>query len=378
MSKKKIAIIARTVGLEYDDRIRKEAIALSHDYEIFIYVNFTDNRDECGVTSYGVAYRSFSLKSRKILPQSKMLALKAIEFYLRVLPFLSSYDYIWAHEEYTFLFPLLYKKNRCVWDLHEIPAWFLSKPMRPVFSMIERKSIRVLHANEFRIRYLFSEGLIDRERKHGYLHNYPDREYLSGSLEDQGYGVFLEWLCGEDYVYLQGLSTPRRYPINSIESVLSASKLKILVVGRFDKESFNYLKHKYSDFEDRVYCLGMVDQLLTAKYLKNAKFSIILYDTKSANNRFCEPNRLYQALALKVPVIVGCNEPMSLVVDQLQVGVALSTDGEALEEIQSAVQEILKNYSIYKNGSVSASQKFLWDHSEVLDQSGLMVLDSLQ
>ena len=55
MGELRIAVIARTVGLEFDDRIRKQCIALQKIAELFIYVNFADNRKECGVTSYGGA-----------------------------------------------------------------------------------------------------------------------------------------------------------------------------------------------------------------------------------------------------------------------------------------------------------------------------------
>jgi len=52
MSKKKIAVIARAIGLEHDDRIRKECISLSKIGEVKIFVNFVNNKKESGITSY--------------------------------------------------------------------------------------------------------------------------------------------------------------------------------------------------------------------------------------------------------------------------------------------------------------------------------------
>ena len=73
---KNIAVIAKTKGLEFDDRIRKECIALSKKYHVTIFVVFDDNRQEEGITSYGIKYKSFRIKTRDILPQSKFLLIK--------------------------------------------------------------------------------------------------------------------------------------------------------------------------------------------------------------------------------------------------------------------------------------------------------------
>jgi len=145
-NKKKIAVVCRTVGLEYDDRIRKECISLSKIAQVKIFVTFENNIEEEGVTSYGIPYKSFALTSRKKFTSGHFLLFKAFEFYIKARKPLKKYDLIWAHEEYTFMFALFIKKNKLIWDLHEIPKYFRKIYMKPVFQFIEKRSKHIIHA----------------------------------------------------------------------------------------------------------------------------------------------------------------------------------------------------------------------------------------
>ena len=133
MERKKIAFVLRTVGLEYDDRVRKECITLARSADLTIFALFSNNREEEGITSYGIPYKSFHLVTREKLPSGKFLFFKALEFYFRVIRHLKGFDLIWAHEVYTVLFPLLAGKNKFIWDLHEIPAPFNRPILRNIF-----------------------------------------------------------------------------------------------------------------------------------------------------------------------------------------------------------------------------------------------------
>jgi|TARA_Y200000002_G_scaffold383109_1_gene403281 hypothetical protein len=361
---KKIAIVAKTAGLEYDDRIRKESIALSKENDVCIYVVFDDNRHESGITSYGIKYRSFSLRSRKIFPQSKFLIIKALEYYFVVKKYLKNADFVWAHEEYSFLFPLLVKKNKCIWDLHEIPKFFNNFIMKKVFHFIEKRAYKIIHANEYRIKYLISEKTIQFKNKHTYLNNFPDRIFLESKCEDEKFLKFKKWLNESDYIYLQGLSYPQRNPINTIESVIR-SRSKAIVVGNIDSKAYKYLKNKYPNFNKYIFETGMVDQLNITKYIDKSKFTIIIYDSSSPNNIFCEPNRLYQSLSLAKPAIVSQNPPMKSIIDRYDLGVVLKSYGEDKEELLDAIKNINKNYERYRSNLFKNKERFIWKDKSV-------------
>jgi len=364
----KIAFVARTIGLEYDDRIRKESLALTNQgAEVFIYVNFADNREENGLTSYGIAYKSFKLKSRDLLPSSKFLLIKSIDFYFNVRKYLSDYDVVWAHEEYTYLFPLLIEKDKCIWDLHEIPFRFEHAIMKPIFHYIESRSKKLIHANKYRIQYLKSSGVIKYPEKNVYLNNYPDDNFLLSNSIDNEYSNFMKWL-GDDskYVYLQGLTVERRYPLQTIEAIMETSNLRAIVVGEFNKDAYEILEKKYSlELNERIYFRGMVNQLDITAYIKNALFSIVLYDTKTPNNRYCEPNRLYQSILMGIPVIVGCNEPMKKLVDFNKFGISLESDGSKLEDIVNAIDNLLSNYQYYLTAVTNNTKHLVWSNNNI-------------
>lgn len=363
---KKIAMIVKTNSLEFDDRIRKVSLALSKDAEVKIFALLNDNVEKDDITSYHIHYHSFYLKTRTLFPQKKFLLAKTFEFYLKVLMHIREYDILWANDENTFLFPLFARKNRTVWDLHEIPELFLKGKCKWIFHHIERKSLKILHANPFRLDYLYEQGVVSDKSKHGYIRNYPDRIFLEKSIESPVYGKFVEWLKGEKYVYIQGVEQKDRYPFNSVSCVLEATDYKVVVVGGLDPDDKIRLEKKYGDkFKERVFLAGWTNQLSLSLYLKDATFTVILYTKDTPNNRYCEANRFYQACSLSIPLICGSNESMKSIVDEFQVGVCLKSDGRDLDELISVIEVMNGNYSFYKEKSVQYKEAFIWSDDMV-------------
>jgi hypothetical protein len=364
---RRIAMIARTIGLEYDDRIRKECVTLSSKADITIFVNFADNRKEKGVTSYGVPYIAYRLLTRDYLPSKKFLFIKSLEFYLQIIKHLKDFDIVWTHEIYTYIFPLLGSKGRYIWDQHEIPTLFQKPLLKPFFHYIEKKCIYMIHANKFRINYLYEQGLIKNLKKHKIIRNYPDKRFLQSysSTNNISYNTFNEWLNGDKYVYQQGLTLRRRYPFNTVESILQETNLKIVIIGGFEESAKKKLIDKYGNLiSERVYFMGMVNQLDIPMYIKKAQFSIVLYDTLTANNKFCEPNRMYQAISLGVPVIVGCNEPMKEIVENFQFGISLNHDGNNLDDLKLNIKKMQVEIDGFKEMIEINKSYILWENQE--------------
>jgi glycosyltransferase involved in cell wall biosynthesis len=112
--------------------------------------------------------------------------------------------------------------------------------------------------------------------------------------------------------------------------------------------------------------MGMVEQLQIPSLIAPALFSIILYDISTPNNRFCEPNRMYQAIAMGVPVIVGCNEPMKDIVERYKFGISLKSDGRDVTEIETAIIKILKQREHFKVNILENYRNILWEQQETL------------
>jgi glycosyltransferase involved in cell wall biosynthesis len=361
----KIAIVVKSTGVEYDDRVRKTAIALSHEAKVKIFIVQDDNNAYVGKTTYGIEYETLKLWTRDKLPRAKFLFIKTLEFYYKLVGRLKEYDAIWYNEEKTFLFPLLASKNQVfVWDNHEIPMAFANGWKRLFFWIIEKKAKKMLHANPQRIEYLKEIGLIKYPDKHLFFHNYPDAAFVNSTETPPLLEDFKRWVGKNEYVYLQGLNLKGRKPYNTISSVLRMTTYKIVVIGNVDAEELSQLQKDYPEFNERVYLYGMVPQLSIPALLKHAVFSIVLYDVQKPNNKYCEANRMYQAMALGVPVIVGCNPSMKEVVAE-RCGIALKSDGSDFEELCSAINKLTSNIDFYKNNCQEHAGEYIWKDSFV-------------
>ena len=76
---KKIAFVGVISALEYDDRIRKEALTLSDIAQVKIFVVQSDNKESEGITTYGIPYKTFRLKTRDMLSSARWLSIKAMD-----------------------------------------------------------------------------------------------------------------------------------------------------------------------------------------------------------------------------------------------------------------------------------------------------------
>lgn len=363
---KKIAFVVNTSRLEYDDRVRKEALTLSKIARVKIFVVLADNKESEGITDYGIPYKSFRLKTRDTLPSAKLLFVKAMEFYLSVKKHLKEYDIVWVHDVHPFMFPLLLRKKKIVWDLHEIPKPFTKNAvMKKVFHFIEKRCARLIHANTNRIDHLIKENIIKIPEKHIAIRNFPDTDFEQSVLKDEQYDEFTKWLGDSEYIYLQGLFVEGRYPLQVIEAVMRQDGFKAVVVGGFQDEIREKLSARYGDaLSQKIYFRGKVDQLAIPDYVKGSKFSIILYRITEPNNRYCEPNRMYQSIIFQKPVVVGCNEPMSDLVEKYGFGVALNGDGSNVVEISDAIQTLLHNYEEFAENTKKNKEHIVWSKQE--------------
>ena len=85
-----------------------------------------------------------------------------------------------------------------------------------------------------------------------------------------------------------------------------------------------------------------------------------MYDSSSANELYCEPNRLYQSIGLNKPVITGNNPPMKDIVEKYGLGLSLKNDGRKKSEIINAIQQLNESYDLYKNNLLKHSKSYLY------------------
>lgn len=365
MVNKNILMLIRTSGLEYDDRVRKEILTLNRiGYTVEILANYTSNKPEFGMTSYGTNYHVFKLYTRLFLPSARFLPIKMFEFWFRVRLYtlFKKYDYVWLHEEYMFLNALIKPvKSDYILDLHELPNFVFGNDKRlKLYRAIEKNVIKIVVANSERLIYMKNMGLVQSPEKYVILNNYPDKIF-AGIKKSYLPENITEFLAGGDYVLLQGGGHRSRYPDRILQAIKKHNIFKVIIVGPVDSEIDHLIETQYKGM---VYRTGYIEQLQIPKYFDHAKFTIITYNSDDPNSLYCEPNRLYQSILRELPVIVGLNPPMAKVVDAEMIGVVLQSDGRDSDDIYQALLRMDAQYDIFKYNVRKISKKFLWEKQE--------------
>ena len=197
MSKLRIAYIMMTMGLEYDDRIRKEMFAMREiaDVEFKIFAFHADNHVERGVLSYGVPFELVAVKGKGSKRTVISQLMKEYDFYSQIAPKVKDYDVLWVICDQPFFFPL-FSKKKMIWDLHEIPSLLIgSRVKNMVFHRMERRCPVFIHANQERLDYLTEIGVVKHPEKHLVLRNYPDQDWMSHAEDaPASYTAFKQWL----------------------------------------------------------------------------------------------------------------------------------------------------------------------------------------
>ena len=361
----KIAYILLTNGLEYDDRIRKEMFSIKEiveDIEFKVFAFHGDNHSESGVLSYGVPYEIVSLKNRGGSKSLVSLLRKEYDFYSQIKKKVRDFDLLWVCDDQPFFFPLLSNKP-VIWDLHEIPANIIGTRIKnALFHRMESRCKWMIHANQERLDYLVRKGVVKHPDKNLVLRNYPDQSWLSeGNNRSESFIKFDRWLGGNEYVYIQGITGDSRFPWETLSSIMQVKCIKAVIIGNVPNDVKERVSATYPDADKYLYYAGQMVQSETAAYLANCKFSVVFYDDKTPNNRFCEPNRMFQSLGLGKPVIVGYNDPMQNVIDKYGNGVVLPSNGSSIEDNANGIRKMMENYTMFKENASRYKDVFSWE-----------------
>lgn len=373
-------MILYTQGLEYDDRIRKEILSITGKHPGITFEIFAvtpQNKAGDGVTDYGVTYHLPYLKSRDKYKSGTHTLAKAYDFYRSVSPQLKRFDAVWCADIETFLFPAFLPKNKpLVWDLHELPAQFMGRGfMRKIFRYLSGRCNLIYHANESRINCLKELGMLSPKTPNVAIRNFP-----SENLKDEytpAFNKFEElkkWLNGRKCIYLQGVSSMIRRPVESVSAVMESNEYCGVVVGDFPEQAFRAISEKYSPktIKEKIFFAGKVPQVQTKNFIAECTMGLVFYETTSLNNTYCEPNRMFQTIMMGKPVVVGYNPPMKDLVERYDVGKALISDGSDINEIVSAISEIDKDYNQFKTNTEKAREYITWEAQEDLLTSSFL------
>lgn len=364
----RIALVIKTDGLEYDDRVRKEILTIQKLFpsiEFKIFVLLPENKDVEGITSYGAPFHAYYLKSRDIYPSAKKILKKSFEFHKAIKDELNSYDAVWCADLGSFMTVALSRSKHLLWDLHELPMELMgSFPKKIILRYLFSKCRTVVHANPQRLEYLYQKGYIVNKSKHYSLRNYPNFDDIDKEF-DKKYYDFIEWKGNRQCIYLQGLDAERRAAYESVSAIMRLKDLAAVVVGPFDPQSKERLLNEYGEeLYKRIHFVGRVPQLKIPQYVKECYTTLVFYKNTSPNNYYCEANRFYQSVLMGLPVVVGSNPPIKDLVEKYGFGISIDDDGSNVDLIVDAIDTVNNKYELYKNNVNKNKNKLLWSNQE--------------
>lgn len=368
MEQKKIALVIKTEGLEYDDRVRKEILTvmkLFPEITFKIFVMLPENKEYEGVTSYGVPFKSLHIASRDKYPSAKKTTLKAWEFYKAVEKDVKEFDGVWVANVDAAFVPMFLRHKRILWDLHELPLKFTGDwPSRQLLRHTFNRCKVIIHANPQREQYLEGIGVVKESSKHFALRNYPNFEDIDSDY-DEKYLNFVRWKGERRCIYLQGLNFDRRAPYESICTVMSVPDLCAVVVGGFDNAIKERLEEEFGEeLQRRVLFIGKVPQLKIPQYVRQCYSTLVFYKNVSPNNYYCEANRFYQSVIMGLPVVVGGNPSMKELVEKYGFGVSIDDDGSNVEKIKTGLLNVINNYDKYLQNNIRNRYQLIWNNQE--------------
>lgn len=369
----KVLMVINTTGLEYDDRLRKEALSLRRlgfDVEILAmeYANQAGRRVVYGC----VPARTIRLRSRGWFARSKGLWLKASEMHAKFLVATAKArpDVIWFHNmQLSGLAPffILARKfglvKRLIWDQHELPSdRVLHAPllMRVIASLYNGCDV-IVEANIHRKHLLESSLGSALQVPVQVLHNYPDQHFVDLPQEPLPENV-RHWLGGKPYVLAQGGAAPDRHFEVFVSAVLDIERLKLIVVGPYQESQIRKLAGLYGpEWAERVLLTGFIAQMDITSYIDHALASVVLYEILGENQRLCASNRLYQGVSRGTPVVVGANPPMAEFVGRWRCGIVLSGTGGDTDDVRSGIECVLNCRREFKSNIEICRFHAIWE-----------------
>ncbi|MCA4192111.1 glycosyl transferase family 1 [Acinetobacter baumannii] len=321
-----ILMILKTQNLKNDQRVLKEIKSLTlngANVEVFVAKNCDMTQEELHVPMCNVNIIGGAAPNNLIIR-----IIGVIHFYILNLVYLitrkKNFEKVWICDPIMFglviLLHLFSPKTKIIWDHHELPPkWFLNnRILMSLFKKAYLASDIVIHANESRRNYL-EKSLGVQAKKIFILSNYPlinmgDEEILNEKAE--------QWILENKFIYLQNSLQDNRYGANVIRAAINAG-YNIFHAGKVNQD---YIEKNNLD-KSKIFSAGYLNIKQINRVLNKCVFTVILYKQDSLNQTYCDANRLYQAMALGVPVVVGNNPTLIETTKSYKNCMVLDNDG---------------------------------------------------
>lgn len=357
-------MILKTQNLRNDQRVIKEIRSLTEcgaNVEVFV-------AKDCNMTETEL---NKPMKEVNIIggaaPKNIFIRILGVfDFYIKslfyIIPKKSKINKYWICDPIMFGLVLLIKmidfKSKIIWDHHELPpTWFLNNKFLLIFfKLAYKKADIVIHCNQSRRDYL--ENILNFKHGNSYIiSNYPD---VLGEVEEERLQEESEnWINDKKFIYLQNCLQEDRNGAVIIKALIGQGYY-IYHAGKINK---NYLEVNGVDPNHKQLKLGgYLSFKQINRVLKKCEFTVICYKKNSLNQIYCDANRLYQAMALGTPLIIGDNPTMIESTINYHSKIILAGDGSEIESFLNLPIE----FDSIRNPLVYSWKVFYNDFQEIV------------
>lgn len=288
---------------------------------------------------------------RKYLPE---LALMLIRLYRTKIYFTNyflnrvpheKYDVIHAHDLTTIPAALAIKNklspdSKIIYDAHELyPYQFVSKIEENLWSRLEKKYMQFID----RIITVNKSCKLHFEKN---FSNCPpvDVIYNSYSLtvKESGTQDIKQYFKNKELpiFIFQGVMSAGRNLENMVSAFAELSEIcNLLVLGRGGV--FSDLQHIATNYKaENIFFMNWLAQGKLPGVLKQVNFGMIPYiSDNKLNNLYCTPNKLFEFISFRVPILANDLPEIHHIINKYQIG--LVSDLNSVENIKTSVKRII-------------------------------------
>lgn len=228
-------------------------------------------------------------------------------------------------------------KTHLCYFANELPIKYRVVPItyKLMFEKTENKLLRkakyIVCSNTSRKNFLKNNISWIKGKEIFVVHNYPNILNKNIQISENN-----RYFNKPNYFCYGGMIDSKRFSIDKIklfDEFCNKNKTKILVAGPIKK---NYKKCFFSEIEKRknIIYLGILSKEKLDIIIRNSGGGIGLYYGKKMNNQLCAPQKIYDYLINRVPLICSENKPLINLVEKNKLGIIL-TGKDDLNKLKS-------------------------------------------
>jgi glycosyltransferase involved in cell wall biosynthesis len=160
-------------------------------------------------------------------------------------------------------------------------------------------------------------------------------------------------------VFYAGIIARERGLVRLLEALKGVSGVRLVVAGTGPEQSLIVPMLKANT---ACTYLGEIPYAEVLRREASCDLIVALYDPAIPNNRFASPNKLFEAMMLRRPIIVTANTTMATIVESVGCGIAVSFDDPAA--IRAAIERLRDDPTLRERmgeaGRAAYESKYRW------------------